>query len=145
MPQPLGELPHSARAHVAQLNPPARATSFASTLLSPSFVGEDERHAARRLMLFMGTRLGVATFLLGGTLLVALDNSRGADSFTPRFLMTLIAALYGASLMFSLWLLGSVHKPRVALAQVAGDLIATTALVYITGGAGSGFTFPRRS
>ena len=124
------------------LSPPQpKAAGFAAALLSPTFVGEDEQHAARRLQLFMGMRLGVATLLLGGTLLVALDNSRGADSFTPRFLMTLIAASFGGSLVFSLWLLGTQHRPQVAIAQVAGDLIITTALVYITGGAGSGFTF----
>jgi two-component system sensor histidine kinase PilS (NtrC family) len=127
---------------LSDLSPPQpKAAGFAAALLSPTFVGEDEQHAARRLQLFMGMRLGVATLLLGGTLLVALDNSRGADSFTPRFLMTLIAAIFGGSLVFSLWLLGTQHRPHVAIAQVAGDLIITTALVYITGGAGSGFTF----
>jgi len=122
-------------------SPQPTAAGFATTLLSTTFVGEDERHAARRLQLFMGTRLGVATLLLGGTLLVALENARGADSFTPRFLMTLIAAIFGSSLAFSLWLLGTQHRSHVAVTQVAGDLLITTALVYITGGAGSGFTF----
>jgi two-component system sensor histidine kinase PilS (NtrC family) len=120
---------------------PEAATPLAPPVSPVQVIAEEERQAARRLQLFMGTRLGVATLLLGGTLLVALDNSRGADSFTPRFLMTLIAAIYGGSLLFSLWLLGSTNKRRAAIAQVVGDLIITTALVYITGGAGSGFTF----
>ena len=121
------------------LNAPSEANSASATPLL--LIAEEQRVAARRLQLFMGTRLGVATLLLGGTLLVALDNSRGADSFTPRFLMTLIAAIYGSSLLFSLWLLGTANRARVASAQVVSDLIVTTALVYITGGAGSGFTF----
>ena len=89
----------------------------------------------------MGTRLGVATLLLGGTLLIALEDRRGFDSFTPQFLVSLIAVIFGASLVFAVWLLGSAHRDRVALAQVGTDLIVTTGLVYVTGGAGSGFTF----
>jgi two-component system sensor histidine kinase PilS (NtrC family) len=118
----------------SSLAPPAAALGFTSAR-------DDEQQAARRLVLFMGTRLAIATLLLGGTLLVALDNSRGADSFTPRFLMVLIAAMYGSSLVLSLWLLRTRLRVHVAIAQVAGDLLVTTALVYITGGAGSGFTF----
>ena len=49
---------------------------------------EDERRAVTRLQLFMGTRLGVATLLLGGTLLIALEDRRGFDSFTPQFLVS---------------------------------------------------------
>jgi two-component system sensor histidine kinase PilS (NtrC family) len=101
----------------------------------------DERRAVTRLQLFMGTRLGVATLLLGGTLLIALEDQRGFDSFTPQFLVVLIATIYGASLISSVWLLGSAHRDRVALAQVATDLLVTTGLVYVTGGPGSGFTF----
>ncbi len=107
----------------------------------PPSQSEEDRTAARRLQLFMGTRLGVATLLLGGTLLVALENQRGMDSFTPKFLVSLIAAIYGGSLIFSVWLLGTEHRDRVALTQVATDLLVTTGLVYVTGGPGSGFTF----
>ena len=56
---------------------------------------EDERRAVTRLQLFMGTRLGVATLLLGGTLLIALEDRRGFDSFTPQFLVSLIAVIFG--------------------------------------------------
>ncbi|MET0388897.1 MAG: ATP-binding protein [Polyangiales bacterium] len=123
--------------------------SFTSMVSARPAVGhEDEvvdddtpRRAAERLTLFMSTRLGVATLLLGGTLLLALDNSRGADAFTPRFLVVLIAAMYGSSLGFALWLRVSPGRTRAAMSQVAFDLVLTTALVYITGGPGSGFTF----
>lgn len=97
--------------------------------------------AGQRLLMFMGTRLGVATLLLGGTLLLALDNNRGLDAFTPRFLMTLIAAMYASSIAFSVWLIVSQRRATVAMAQVVFDLSITTALVYISGGASSGFTF----
>jgi two-component system sensor histidine kinase PilS (NtrC family) len=102
---------------------------------------EDQRQTARRLLLFMGTRLGVATLLLGSTLWLALENKHGTDSFTPRFLMVLIAAIYGGSLLSSLWLLHRRDHAVVALVQVGLDLLLTTGLVYVTGGAGSGFSF----
>lgn len=112
---------------------------------APVFVSEAENEGreqtTQRLLLFMGTRLGVATLLLGGTLLLALENARGAEAFTPRFLMALIAAIYAGCIASSLWLIGRRHQSPVATAQMVGDLLATTALVYITGGAGSGFTF----
>jgi two-component system, NtrC family, sensor histidine kinase PilS len=103
--------------------------------------GEEERRSVKRLQLFMGTRLGVATLLLGGTLLIALEDQRGFDSFTPAFLVSLIATIYGASLVFAVWLLGSRNRDRIALAQVGTDLFVTTGLVYVTGGSASGFTF----
>jgi two-component system sensor histidine kinase PilS (NtrC family) len=112
-----------------------------TSLLPPAVSAEDERRAVTRLQLFMGTRLGVATLLLGGTLLIALEDQRGFESFTPQFLVSLIAAIFGASLIFAVWLLGSAHRERVALAQVGTDLVITTGLVYVTGGASSGFTF----
>jgi two-component system sensor histidine kinase PilS (NtrC family) len=120
--------------------PPGPALGAAS-LLPSAFASEEQQQAARRLQLFMGTRLGVATLLLGSTLWLALENQHGADSFTPRFLMALIAAIYGGSLLSSLWLLRHRDHARVALVQVALDLVLTTGLVYITGGAGSGFSF----
>jgi len=115
----------------------------AASLLPPPTLESlaDERRTVTRMQLFMGTRLGVATLLLGGTLLIALEDQRGFDSFTPQFLVALIAGIYTASLVSAVWLLGSRNRERVALAQVATDLMITTGLVYITGGAASGFTF----
>jgi two-component system sensor histidine kinase PilS (NtrC family) len=129
----------ASRASVASL--PGTIDSAVSLFPNSPLHAEDERRAVTRLQLFMGTRLGVATLLLGGTLLIALEDRRGFDSFTPQFLVSLIAVIFGASLVFAVWLLGPAHRDRVALAQVATDLIVTTGLVYVTGGVGSGFTF----
>jgi two-component system sensor histidine kinase PilS (NtrC family) len=120
---------------------PSTLESTASLFPPTPSQGDDERRAATRLQLFMGTRLGVAVLLLGGTLVIALEDKRGFDSFTPQFLVSLIAVIFGASLVFAVWLLGSAHRDRVALAQVGTDLVVTTGLVYVTGGPGSGFTF----
>jgi two-component system sensor histidine kinase PilS (NtrC family) len=129
MAAPRSSRPSAPLAPVSLLPPPSQPTE------------PDERRAVTRLQLFMGTRLGVATLLLGGTLLIALEDQRGFDSFTPQFLVVLIATIYAASLVSSVWLLGSAHRDRVALAQVATDLLVTTGLIYVTGGPGSGFTF----
>jgi two-component system sensor histidine kinase PilS (NtrC family) len=122
--------------------PPVTLSNPNSLLPSPALEHPDDaRRSVTRLQLFMGTRLGVATLLLGGTLLIAMEDKRGFDSFTPRFLVSLIAVIYGASLVFAVWLLGSTQRDRVALAQVGTDLLVTTGLVYVTGGPSSGFTF----
>jgi two-component system sensor histidine kinase PilS (NtrC family) len=146
---PVSGDPLPLRKTVAPLSsPPPRSSPTPApippiSLLPPtgSEAEADERRTVTRLQLFMGTRLGVATLLLGGTLLIALEDQRGFDSFTPQFLVVLIATIYGGSLISSVWLLGSSHRDRVALAQVATDLLVTTGLVYVTGGPGSGFTF----
>lgn len=120
---------------------PTPAASQSSILPPAPREQVDEQRSVTRLQLFMGTRLGVATLLLGGTLLIALEDKRGFDSFTPRFLVSLIAAIYAASLISAVWLLSASQRDRVALAQVATDLVVTTGLVYVTGGPTSGFTF----
>lgn len=101
----------------------------------------DAQRQTRRLQLFMVTRLLVGTLLLGGTLMIALEGNRGIDAFTPRFLVALIAAIFGVSLVFALWLLGTERRDQVAITQVVFDLLLTTCLVYVTGATNSGFTF----
>lgn len=107
-----------------------------------SALGDSEAHRqTRRLQLFMVTRLLVGTLLLGGTLIIALEGDSGFDGFTPRFLVALIASIFGVSLVFALWLLGTERRDHVAMTQVVFDLLVTTCLVYVTGGTSSGFTF----
>lgn len=89
----------------------------------------------------MGGRLVVASLLLGGTLLLAMDTERGASSFTPRFLLALIVSTYAASLVFALWLPRARRLDYFAVIQVGWDLGLTTGLMYVAGGATSGFTF----
>lgn len=97
--------------------------------------------ATQRVKMFMGTRLGVATLLLGGTLLLTMDSRGNVSSFTPRFLMLLIAAIYASSIVFALWWMRATQRGYAAMGLVAFDLLLTSNLVYITGGAGSAFTF----
>ena len=103
--------------------------------------GNEERELKRRLSWLMGGRLVVATLLLGGTMLLALGEERGASAFTPRFLLALILGTYWASLGFALWLRRARNLARFAAVQIAWDLGLATGLVYVAGGAASGFTF----
>ena len=95
----------------------------------------------RTLQVFLGMRLVVATLLLGGTLAVILHEDRDLASFTPRFLLSLIAVIYGTSLAAGWWLLLRPTYRGIALTQIIGDLLVTVSLVYVTGGPSSGFTF----
>ncbi len=104
-------------------------------------LAEDQRELRRRLSWLMSGRLIVASLLLGGTLLLAIDTERGANSFTPRFLLALILSTYAASLVFALWLPRARRLDRFAVIQVGWDLGLTTGLMYVAGGATSGFTF----
>jgi hypothetical protein len=110
--------------------------------LPPTQTAEQERQELRRrLSWLMGGRLLVATLLLGGTMLLALDRELGVASFTPRFLLALILSTYCASLAFALWLPRAERLNRFASVQVGWDLGLTTGLVYVAGGVASGFTF----
>ncbi len=104
-------------------------------------VGHERRELKRRLSWLMGGRLVVATLLLGGTMLLALREEHGASAFTPRFLLALILATYWASLGFAIGLRRPQHLKAVAVVQIGWDLGLATGLVYIAGGAASGFTF----
>jgi two-component system, NtrC family, sensor histidine kinase PilS len=106
--------------------------------LSPQ---EEHEELKKRLSWLMGGRLLVATLLFGGTMLLALNQEHGVSSFTPRFLLALIVSTYVASLAFALWLPRATALGRFASVQLGWDLGLTTGLVYVAGGAASGFTF----
>src|SRR4051812_14187997 len=107
----------------------------------PHELVDETRELRRRLSWLMGGRLVIATLLLGGTMLLALEQERGVSAFTPRFLLALILSTYCASLGFALWLPRSRKLSRFAIIQIGWDLGLTTGLVYVAGGAASGFTF----
>ena len=87
-------------------------------------------------------RIGVVTFLLGATFMSEL--AAPADQPTsPRVntLLALIAATYGFTIVFAVWLQRTERLSALAVAQVAVDLLLTTLLVHLTGGLESGFAF----
>jgi two-component system sensor histidine kinase PilS (NtrC family) len=85
-------------------------------------------------------RLIIATVLLGTTLYLAQDAIR-YGRFTPTFLLILISIIYGSSILFGVWLLRGHQEHAVAMAVTGLDVVLITGLVYLTGGAGSIFSF----
>lgn len=90
----------------------------------------------QRQIWLLGWRLGVATLLLGGYLVLGDQASLTSDA-----LIVLIASTYAVSLA-ALVALPRVKNPLpLAVAQITYDLFLVTGLVYLLGGAASGFTF----
>lgn len=100
----------------------------------------EEPNPYRRLQWVLGGRLLIATVLLGATMYLALDAIR-YGRFTPTFLLILISAIYGSSILFGVWLLRGRRANLVAASITALDVLLITGLVYLTGGAGSIFSF----
>jgi len=71
---------------------------------------------------------------------LALDAIR-YGRFTPTFLLILISAIYGSSILFGVWLLRGRTEHLVAASITTLDVLLITGLVYLTGGAGSIFSF----
>lgn len=71
---------------------------------------------------------------------LALDAIR-YGRFTPTFLLILISVIYASSILFGVWLLRVRREKPVAVAITTIDILLITGLVYLTGGAGSIFSF----
>lgn len=100
----------------------------------------EEPHPHRRLQWVLGGRLLIATVLLGTTMYLAQDAIQYGH-FTPNFLLVLISIIYGSSILFGVWLLVGRQVHKVAMAVTGLDVLLITGLVYLTGGAGSIFSF----
>ena len=88
-----------------------------------------EETLRRRLMGALVLRLAVATLLLGGTLLFAVDGSRGYSAFTPASLIALITATYAisglsAGLLASGATRGALATPSPATLSIWTDMKA---------------------
>lgn len=94
----------------------------------------------KRLIYLTAFRLLIVTALLAATVWVTLRPGDQLDGATTFLLYGLIGFVYAASLGY-LWLLRQRRRlRRVAYAQIAGDVLLATFLVYLTGGADSLFT-----
>jgi len=111
------------------IQPPHRSTEL-----------HHEPHPRRRIQWVLIGRLIIATVLLGTTLYLAQDAIR-YGRFTPTFLLILISIIYGSSILFGVWLLRGRQEHAVAMAVTGLDVVLITGLVYLTGGAGSIFSF----
>jgi two-component system sensor histidine kinase PilS (NtrC family) len=86
-------------------------------------------------------RVGLITFVLAVTLAVNLGNTEELVRPSTLWLFGLIGLTYLLSLAYALWLRPGGLPRRLLLVQTAGDLTITTALVHVTGGVQSGYSF----
>lgn len=93
----------------------------------------------RRQSYLLAGRLIVALLLLGGSLAVSSGEEYG--EFTQDALMALMVGTFALSLGVAI-ALPRTHRPeRLASIQLAWDLGLVTGIVYLLGGAASGFSF----
>src|SRR5438552_3905992 len=89
----------------------------------------------KRLTYVMLFRVGVVTLLLVATFVSELaEPSTQTTSDRVSILFTLIAATYGITILFAVWLQRTKQLQQLAVAQVATDLVLTTLLVHLSGG-----------
>jgi two-component system sensor histidine kinase PilS (NtrC family) len=95
----------------------------------------------RGLAILLILRAAVVAVLLGATVVVNAGSLLAFETPTTRFLLLLVAGTFLLTGVYAI--LHPRFKERAAFAQVqlALDAVGWTALVYATGGAGSGFTF----
>ena len=98
--------------------------------------------ARTRLTYVMLFRVGLVTLLLASALVAEIGAGVGEQT-SPLVgtLFALIVATYGLTIVFAVLLPRLKEVGRLAGVQVGSDLVLTTLLVHVTGGAESAFAF----
>jgi two-component system sensor histidine kinase PilS (NtrC family) len=100
-----------------------------------------EEHLRHRLRWILLARLlAVSALLLALALLQYARSPLRLERSLP-FLQTLGGATYAATLLYALALWRGWHPRAIAGVSLAGDVALVTALLYVTGGIDSGFSF----
>jgi two-component system, NtrC family, sensor histidine kinase PilS len=108
----------------------------APVVVAPTTTADLRRRVARLLLL----RTIVVSVVLGLSLWLLL-NGEAPASAAVWLQSSVIAATYLSSIVFGVLLRQGFAPGRVARPMLANDLVLTSALVYITGGAQSPYTF----
>lgn len=95
----------------------------------------------RRITYLMLFRVVLITLVLGITAVLNAAAPEQVTSAENRLLYAIIIGTYAISLGYAFWLPRARRPLRFATAQLIGDLILTTVLVHVTGGAQSQYTF----
>jgi two-component system, NtrC family, sensor histidine kinase PilS len=94
----------------------------------------------RKLVLLTGVRLLVGTALLVATWVLGAGDGEAFPKRVEAYLYGIVAATYAASLVTVFFLRLRRFLRGVAYVHVAADLLAASALIYLTGGPESLFT-----
>ena len=119
--------------------PPSPADSLAGARAEPA--PPPEARGGRRLIWLMVLRTVVISLVLGLT--IWLGSFDGSQPTAPAqlFLTGIVVVTYASTIVYALLLRGGVDPERLVWPQLSGDLVITTALIYVTGGAQSAYTF----
>ena len=96
---------------------------------------------ARRLTWLMALRTVVISVVLGLSLWLGWRAEVAATAPSQLMLVGVVVVTYLGTIVYAVLLRGGVAAERLVWPQLAGDLVVTTALVYVTGGAQSAYTF----
>jgi two-component system, NtrC family, sensor histidine kinase PilS len=95
----------------------------------------------RRIEYLMLFRVGLITIVLSLTVVLRLASPRDLALPGSVTLFGIVVATYALTLVYAAFLSRVQNLVRFADFQLAGDLLITSALVHVTGGAQSGYTF----
>jgi two-component system, NtrC family, sensor histidine kinase PilS len=117
---------------------PAASAPAGASERAPSFA---EAGRTTRLTWVMLFRVGLVTLLLASALVAEVGAPGSETAPVVSTLFWLIVATYALTIAFALALKRTHNVARLAAMQVGADLVLTTLLVHLTGGAESGFAF----
>lgn len=95
----------------------------------------------RRLKWLMFIRVVTTTFLLGTTIVVQFRHVGAATGEALAALYALIGTIYFLTFIYAVILPKLMGETPQAYVQIAGDVIITTGVIYLTGGIESTFSF----
>jgi two-component system sensor histidine kinase PilS (NtrC family) len=126
-------------AHDAGATPPAPDTpDGAARRRLDDGLAETLRRRVVHLMLF---RLVLITLVLGSTLLLWWLGDIDLATWSSMVVYAIIATTYLLTIVYALAVTRAVDLTRLANLQLALDLVTSTLLVHVTGGAQSAYTF----
>lgn len=96
---------------------------------------------ARQLRWLMAFRMVITTFLLGTTFVVQFREVGAASDEALTALYALIGAIYFLAFLYATVLPKYCSEHIQAYIQIAGDIMMTTGVIYLTGGLDSAFSF----
>lgn len=102
---------------------------------------EGPQDLARRLRILMLLRVIFATILLGATVLFQIKSTPGSSQVIQKAHYFLIAGIYGLTGIYLVLFKLSRRLVPLAYIQIIGDCLSITAILYVTGGIESIFSF----